>query len=189
MNILPSTFTSYLALVLYSQVVAFRTYTVQSHRYRSKEINVVRNTMLKRSRTISLFIIVAFLQLLSLELVNATQVKWTGSTSGNDDPAATAPRSQKYWDENGIKRPDYAKTDAELAADRAERGESSGGLSGLSLALLAGLAAVAYVGRGFYQDSGGARLEGSSSFFKRQLTDVEQREARLARFDADMKAD
>jgi len=34
------------------------------------------------------------------------------------ETAATAPRSQRYWDEHNIERPDYAKTDYELARDR-----------------------------------------------------------------------
>ena len=44
-------------------------------------------------------------------------------TPGKDDPknaAHTAPRSQKYWDDHGIERPDYAKTDAEIAQEKGE---------------------------------------------------------------------
>lgn len=55
----------------------------------------------------------------------AVDVKWTPATSGgekgtktNKETAATAPRSQRYWDEHGIERPDYAKTDLELLRDR-----------------------------------------------------------------------
>mmetsp|Transcript_14312 Transcript_14312/g.23669 ORF Transcript_14312/g.23669 Transcript_14312/m.23669 type:complete len:144 (-) Transcript_14312:124-555(-) len=143
--------------------------------------------MLQRQTLVRVLLLlsVALLQL-SLVVVEG-KVTWTASSSGKDDPAATAPRSQKYWDENGIKRPDYAKTDAELAADGGE--SLAGGLSGVQFFLLIGLAAAAFMGHKFWQDQGGARLEGSSAFFKKQLTDVEQREARLARFDADMKAD
>jgi hypothetical protein len=54
-----------------------------------------------------------------------TNVKWTaGDTNGH--AAATAPRSQKYWNDHNIERPDYAKTDAEIAM---ERGGASGGSS------------------------------------------------------------
>ena len=59
--------------------------------------------------------------------VNATQVNWSGNR--NVDPkhkaAHDAPRSQKYWDENNIERPDYAKTDAEIAAERQQNGDRS----------------------------------------------------------------
>lgn len=48
--------------------------------------------------------------------VSGTQVKWTGNPDGPE--AAKVPRSQKYWDENNIERPDYAKTDAELREER-----------------------------------------------------------------------
>jgi hypothetical protein len=48
-----------------------------------------------------------------------TKVKWTaGDNSGKH---ASAPRSQRYWDEHGLggeNRPDYAKTDAEVLAER-----------------------------------------------------------------------
>ena len=48
-----------------------------------------------------------------------TKVKWTaGDNSGRH---ASAPRSQRYWDEHGLggeNRPDYAKTDAEVLAER-----------------------------------------------------------------------
>jgi len=52
--------------------------------------------------------------------VGALKIKWTPNLDDPDphDPAKTAPRSQKYWDEHNIVRPDYAKTDAEIAAER-----------------------------------------------------------------------
>ena len=37
------------------------------------------------------------------------------------------PRSQKYWDENNIERPDYAKTDAELLKERMMKGGAGAG--------------------------------------------------------------
>ena len=54
--------------------------------------------------------------------VQATNIEWKG-TDNQGDPAKEAPKSQKYWDENNIQRPDYAKTDAEIAAERRARGE------------------------------------------------------------------
>jgi hypothetical protein len=54
-----------------------------------------------------------------------TQIKWTAASntaaSEKNDPARTAPKSQRYWDEHQIPRPDYAKTDAEIAAERMDR--------------------------------------------------------------------
>jgi hypothetical protein len=44
----------------------------------------------------------------TIDLALATNVKWTaGDTNGH--AAATAPRSQKYWNDHNIERPDYAK--------------------------------------------------------------------------------
>lgn len=47
-------------------------------------------------------------------------MKWTQNNNIAQEHRAAhnAPRSQKYWDEHGIERPDYAKTDAEIAAER-----------------------------------------------------------------------
>lgn len=136
--------------------------------------------------------------LTTLPVVQATQVKWFGNNNNNKDPAATAPRSQRYWDQHNIQRPDYAKTDAELAAERGDELSSST----MGLWILVGLVVAGVVGTKVYQDrqasGGGVRLEGgtsssSSTLFpksrNRELSMVEQREARLARFDADMKAD
>jgi hypothetical protein len=69
--------------------------------------------------------------------VQGTNIKWTpgdgtAAAAGNhrrDDhkeDARTAPRSQRYWDEHGIERPDYAKTDAELASERRSQSSASG---------------------------------------------------------------
>ena len=51
-----------------------------------------------------------------------TKVHWTPNENVKEEhkEAHNAPRSQKYWDENNIKRPDYAKTDAEIMAERGE---------------------------------------------------------------------
>jgi hypothetical protein len=60
---------------------------------------------------------VVYLCLVSLRTCVATEVKWQAATeTAGDHPAHTAPRSQRYWDKHGIERPDYAKTDAELAS-------------------------------------------------------------------------
>jgi hypothetical protein len=62
-----------------------------------------------------LFAVIYFC-LLSLRTCVGTEVKWQ-ATGDPSHPAHTAPRSQRYWDKHGIERPDYAKTDAELAAE------------------------------------------------------------------------
>jgi len=67
-------------------------------------------------------------------VTSATTIKWTpGSsssptTSDNNDKetnfietAATAPRSQRYWDDHNIKRPDYAKTDQEIRMEQRKK--------------------------------------------------------------------
>lgn len=79
--------------------------------------------------------------------VKAADVQWKGNENISPEHKAAheAPRSQKYWDENNIKRPDYAKTDAEIAADKRERGEGSGwGWTIVMLLLLVGSPAVIY---------------------------------------------
>jgi len=79
----------------------------------------------------------------------ATQVKWqpNNNIKPENQAAHNAPRSQKYWDENNIKRPDYAKTDAEVASERGESGGSggSGGLFGLFLKVSIGIILLAIV--------------------------------------------
>ena len=75
--------------------------------------------------------IISFLFLIiSLLSASATNVKFIENKNIAPEhiDAHTAPRSQKYWDEHNIKRPDYAKTDAELRAERG--GASNGGLLG-----------------------------------------------------------
>ena len=62
-----------------------------------------------------------FLLLLSNYTCKSTTIKWTPGISGaldGHETAATAPRSQKYWDENNIERPDYAKTDTEILQEQ-----------------------------------------------------------------------
>jgi hypothetical protein len=47
-----------------------------------------------------------------------TDITWHANVedAGTNDPAKTAPKSQRYWDENNIEKPDYAYTDAEYRA-------------------------------------------------------------------------
>mmetsp|Transcript_4569 Transcript_4569/g.8811 ORF Transcript_4569/g.8811 Transcript_4569/m.8811 type:complete len:164 (+) Transcript_4569:38-529(+) len=63
--------------------------------------------------------IIYFISIQCVCFVNGTtNVKWTGNQDPNAPEAARVPRSQKYWDENSIERPDYAKTDAEILLER-----------------------------------------------------------------------
>ena len=119
-------------------------------------------------------------------MASATDVKWTSASNDgdNEDPAATAPKSQKYWDEHNIERPDYAKTDAEMLMER-----GGGGL--LILKILLFLAVSGAVG--FFaiwpriQHGPGHTLgssTGSAFFFpfSSRRSDDEARQARLSRF-------
>jgi hypothetical protein len=47
-----------------------------------------------------------------------TDIMWHANVedAGTNDPAKTAPKSQRYWDENNIEKPEYAYTDAEYRA-------------------------------------------------------------------------
>ena len=67
-----------------------------------------------------IFLLKIALLLLFVPVVEATNVKWTAANENSNDPASTAPKSQKYWDEHNIQRPDYAKTDAEILLEGSE---------------------------------------------------------------------
>jgi hypothetical protein len=61
---------------------------------------------------------VVYCCLVSLQTCAATEVKWQAAGDPSQKNSAhTAPRSQNYWDKHGIARPDYAKTDAEIALE------------------------------------------------------------------------
>ena len=84
-------------------------------------------------------------------VVEATKVTWTGNDGvlPEHEAAHNAPRSQRYWDEHGIRRPDYAKTDAEIAAERRGSSGRGGGIGivgrWIGLVLLAASAAAGIV--------------------------------------------
>ena len=145
---------------------------------------------------------------------SATQVKWqpNNNVKPENQAAHNAPRSQKYWNENNIKRPDYAKTDAEVYAERAENGGSGGGsLFGIFLKVSIGIVLLAIVYAritgdwnsilnnpvGSYIDCINWLLEligmkgnrlGSSSTEEQTMSSIEARRlARLARFDSPKK--
>jgi len=145
---------------------------------------------------------------------SATSIKWTPAddtkqdANGGEPNAATAPKSQRYWDEHGIERPDYAKTDAEVARERAAKykeglvsaTETTGGKLIFGAAILALI--YAYLVRAgkivAFWDKGSFRLGGSSTSSRRggsgyasfavsssaaASREEEARNARLARFD------
>ena len=139
----------------------------------------------------------------------ATSIKWTPADetkNGDNKPpnaAATAPKSQRYWDEHGIERPDYAKTDAEVARERAAKykdgiksaTETLGGklIIGMTVVALSYLYLVRADKIVAFWDKGSFRLGGSSnqgrsgyasSFTSSPVASREEaRNARLARFD------
>lgn len=98
------------------------------------------------SVTIALMVIGPHTTSSSTLFAGAADVKWEGNKNvkPEHEAAHNAPRSQRYWDEHGIERPDYAKTDAEIAKERGESGGS--GLITIVLVLVAISAggAVAY---------------------------------------------
>lgn len=79
-------------------------------------------SLLTTHRRCIIFAVVYFC-VVSLRTCVGTEVKWQAATETAGDPshpAHTAPRSQQYWDKHGIERPDYAKNDAELAAENVD---------------------------------------------------------------------
>jgi len=130
-----------------------------------------------KSSLLSLFIIL--ISATTVSLTNAaTKVKWTAATHDPNDEAATAPRSQRYWDKHNIKRPEYAKTDAEI---RAERRENTGADSSSRIIFFLVLCGLGYAAHHFYytHSDGGFREGG----IRTKLTEEEERQARLARFE------
>jgi len=130
-------------------------------------------------------------------------VKWTGNNDPNAPEAAKVPRSQKYWDENNIERPDYAKTDTEIFQEKVMNGNGSKEESdGKSILLMIVFFVVLWgliIKFGITKNSfGGNRLGSSGSstkftFGKSQgddgLLKEKARTARLAKFEASVKND
>jgi hypothetical protein len=114
-------------------------------------------------------------------------VKWQAATDGSSNPAHTAPRSQRYWDEHGIERPDYGKTDAELAVENND-GTTSWSLAGIFFLVcsLVGIVAGLWVRQGQHLPSPGTRL-GSTELQQHWVDALDReekaRQARLARFE------
>lgn len=116
-------------------------------------------------------LLVSLLALVSTAL--ATDIKWT--PGDNSQEAHTAPKSQKYWDEHGIERPDYAKTDAELY------GEGFHWSNFLWIGVVAGLILGWYVKKVVLDEVGGNRLGGGN------LDPEQARKARLAHLEGKLE--
>mmetsp|Transcript_28181 Transcript_28181/g.39644 ORF Transcript_28181/g.39644 Transcript_28181/m.39644 type:complete len:155 (-) Transcript_28181:353-817(-) len=131
-------------------------------------------------------VVLSFLS--SVKFSNGTDVKWTPANNDDkDNRAATAPRSQKYWDEHGIERPDYAKTDAEIAFERGETSSTSKKIFWLGAFLaIVGFAIHQFVGP-IPLVEGGSRLGGNYPWMDRLRPrtnfEEETRKARLSRFE------
>lgn len=156
------------------------------------------------------------LSLMAIRQVQCVNVKWTGNNDPNLPEAAKVPRSQKYWDDNNIERPDYAKTDAEVWFEVYKEkiisgiGKGDGNVNGLKeesdgksiliiitffVALWAIIIKFGMTKSGFVR---GNRLGSSGSptnltFRKNQGDGLEleekARRARLAKFEASAKTD
>jgi hypothetical protein len=129
--------------------------------------------------------IIIFLGKLSI-WATATEIKWTPGKDDPNDKAASAPKSQRYWDEHGIEKPDYAKTDSEVAQEKLAKGGSKSPPA-RTLGLWVAFVAASAVGVFYLRKHGGAgsRLGGRPGGFRMgQLSGKEARRARLAHFEA-----
>jgi len=84
-------------------------------------------------------------------VVVSQQIKFTSNENipEKHKEAHYAPRSQKYWDEHNIERPDYAKTDAEIMA---ERGEKMGASKLLSISVISAISFLIFLVYAFATD-------------------------------------
>ena len=164
------------------------------------------NSIIKSKRRILMITFILQI-LLSVTITNGTNIKWIPADDGKDanTDSTTAnksvPRrySQKYWDEHGVKLPDYAKTDEEVEKsknDVAENGNNATYFWNILLLIILVLSVCAII----QFKRGGSRL-GTSADNKTTTTSIfalfgwnsqrhhlsieEERRLRLARFEAD----
>jgi hypothetical protein len=129
--------------------------------------------------------VLQFFLLRQIPLAGATEISWQANHDHDHEPAKTAPRSQKYWDEHNIQQPDYAKTDSELWAEQSDNAWWMRPIVGFVLiSFVVGMAAGLFFLHQM-RNSGGDRLGGDS--IKRWSLDDEAiedkiRSARLERF-------
>jgi len=121
--------------------------TVSNDIAMDRQFEKKRNASSSRSSLLYTIYLLMTCLLLIPSSTSATQVKWqpNNNVKQEDQAAHNAPRSQKYWDENNIKRPDYAKTDKEIAAEQKGENGGSGGLLGLFLKVSIGIILLAIV--------------------------------------------
>mmetsp|Transcript_31490 Transcript_31490/g.63517 ORF Transcript_31490/g.63517 Transcript_31490/m.63517 type:complete len:164 (+) Transcript_31490:123-614(+) len=131
-------------------------------------------------------------------VVNAQQIKFTSNENIQEKhkEAHYAPRSQKYWDEHNIERPDYAKTDAEILA---ERGEQIGSSKLLSIALISAIFFLVFLVYAFATDNIGIitnkwnwlleliGIRGHRLGTSTEKDRISEKEARLKRFEMNPK--
>lgn len=118
-------------------------------------------------------------------LVRGQTIKFTSNENIQEKhkEAHYAPRSQKYWDEHNIERPDYAKTDAEIMAEKRERIGSS---KLLSFALISAISFLIFFVYAFATDNiemitNGIRGHRLGTSTEKQR--ISERESRLKRFE------
>jgi hypothetical protein len=153
------------------------------------------------------------------ELVSALDITWhtnpEDEIEGKKDPAKTAPKSQRYWDEHGIVKPDYAYTDDEIRQRQKQQDQGTSSLpiaptvmvavgSCFVLGMAAGLY-VLHVARshnthrlGGQEEAGGLPLVSVFMSWLRtalddqgenqETTEEKERLARVARFDASLSS-
>ena len=139
---------------------------------------------IQKSRVVALAIIY-----FSICSASGANVQWTSNENVKEEhkDAHYAPRSQKYWDEHNIERPDYAKTDAEIAAERGEHVIGSSNLLRYTLisAIAACLVIIFYVTNVWdcLLEMCGIRGHRLGSSSVGNGSKVSEKEARLKRFE------
>ena len=96
----------------------------QNRSKRSVQVKTMQRKLYLMSTSYAPLLILLLLLNCFFDVFECTEIKWeSAAKEGETDRAKIAPKSQRYWDEHNIERPDYAKTDAEVAA---EAGKGSG---------------------------------------------------------------
>jgi hypothetical protein len=111
----------------------------------------------------------------TVELVSALDITWHANPEDElqgdgKDPAKTAPKSQRYWDEHGIVKPDYAYTDDEIRQrQQQQQGQDTTSLSMAETVMVAvascfvlGMAVALYVLHATRNQQSAHRLGGNS---------------------------
>jgi len=109
----------------------------------------------------------------------------------NSGAHASAPRSQRYWNEHGLNenKPDYAKTDREIFEERwgKKLGDNGGILKTLGKALTCLIAIVIGVSLSGFLPMGKGRSIGGQRIYPNEDAKEQQRFARLKKFEGENK--